>query len=343
MINYGLGAGNQLVGQQAVAATGVHDRVTPLGTDRFRTSREETTEVSDGAVRVLTLVANVEPFELATIRDGVKCGAATGARDRGRNDRVEDILVEHNGDFVLSQFISRVDDPLGVAVRGSLHIRSDLRIDAATVGVPGHEIIDKMIKALVGTLNAERSEQIVSLGAVAIVIAVTSKVVDDVVRGLAGTDEAEHRSTVFTAKRVVASTVTDEAHTNLVKNRLNQLRGRLGSGEAAGARSHRRVRQNLVVGQAKILVTIPRLPSPRGILRKNTENIAELVFAAERETKVVNANRRRLNSSLLEIVRNELVVELDLGSRRHASSTASAVVVETNRRPRQTGVRAFGK
>lgn len=61
-----------------------HD-VTPFRANRLRAAGQHATEETDGAIRVVGAVRDVQPLEVATVGHRVKLRVSAGAGDRGGN------------------------------------------------------------------------------------------------------------------------------------------------------------------------------------------------------------------------------------------------------------------
>lgn len=309
------------------------DNIAPFREHGLASRAENSAEIADGAIGVVSSVTDVKPLKLAHIRDRIEFSVATRSGDWSRNHAFEHVGVEYIRVLVGSSEVVGIDVPTARAcVKGASSAANIMRnadpSACARIPVPTRrEVINEMVEALVCTLNTERSEKLANLGAVAVVFANSGILKNEAVALLRAGDDGKLRTAILAAERIVASTITNEAHIQAIKDALSQsARGSSNGnvGEVAASAEHQlRRRRNsdrkhFVFSQAAVFTTITLNPRIARILGENTENVGELFFALHSEAKVVNANLRRLNSGLLKVEVTKGLGELDYSSRRNA-------------------------
>lgn len=326
-------------------ATCVTNHIAPFREHGLTSRAKNSAEISDGAVRIVGSVTDVEPLKLAHVRDRVELSVAAGSGDWGGNHALQHISVEHEGVFVRSSKVVRIDVPTaGTGIKGASSATNVMRnTDPGTATpVPTRcKVVNEVVEALVGALNAKRSEELANLGAVAVVFANSGVLKNEAVALLRASDDGELRTAILAAERIVASTIANEAHIQTIKDALSQTaRGRSNRnvGEVAASAEHQLSRrrhsnrEHFVLSQTAVFATIALNPSIACILSEDTEDVGELLFALHSEAKVVYANLRRLDSSLLKVEVTKGLSELNYSGRRNAVRARASI--ETYIRPR---------
>jgi len=325
----------------------VTNHIAPFREHGLTSRAKNSAEISDGAVRIVGSVTDVEPLKLAHVRDRVELSVAARSGDWGGNHALQHISVEHEGIFVRSSKVVRIDVPTaGTGIKGASSATNVMRNASpsacARVPVPTRcEVVDEVVEALVGALNAKRRKKLANLGAVAVVFANSGVLKNEAVALLRASDDGELRTAILAAERIVASTIANEAHIQAIKNALSQAARGSSSrnvGKVAASAEHQLGRRrhsngkHFVLSQTAVFATIALNPSVARILGENTENVGELLFALHSEAKVVYANLRRLDSGLLKVEVAKGLSELNYSGRRDAVRARASI--ETNIRPR---------
>lgn len=309
------------------------DNIAPFREHRLTSRAENSAEIANGAIRVVSSVTDVEPLKLTHVRDRVEFSVPARSGDRSRNHALQHVSVEHKGVLVGSSEVVGIDVPTartrvkGASSAANIVWNADPSA-CARIPIPTRsEVVDKVVESFVRTLNAERGEELANLGAVTVILTNSGVLKNKAVALLRAGDDGKLRAAIFAAKRVVASTITNEAHIQSIKGTLSQAARGCSNGNvgevAASAKhqlGHTRHRnwEHFVFSQTAVLATIPLNPGITRILSENSEDVGKLLFALHSEAKIVNAKLRRLNSSLLKIEVTKGLSELDYRSRRDA-------------------------
>jgi len=185
--------------------------------------REDCQPLADLAERVVGLVQDVEPDELARVVFGtIREGRARNIGANRLHHHFESVLMVKVGQLEGRGLVGGVWVPL-LAARGvALHERNDARPRlglALRVGVARDEGVDDVVQTTEGAVDTQGLNQRGGLGITNVLphIGVDAK---DVIGGFVGGNPAEHRSTVFHAESATTGTVTNLQTTELVEHLL---------------------------------------------------------------------------------------------------------------------------
>lgn len=320
----------------------MHDDVAELRAHWLGTVGEDATEVPEGTVRIVVRQV-VFPSKHATVVHWVETHVLTGAGDWGRNEGFQNFRVEDDGSLELRVLVVR-RDVNGASVggrRGTVGVDADIL--CAVPVVTGRQVVDEVVVTTVAAGNTERLEKFRRVGP-AEVLANICIVADKRTAGLSATDKGENGRTILTTLRVIACTLTNQLQVDAVENALGKVARSLNLREEVVCRwiitvGLRECASNneLVSSHADELVAVAVDPRPACVLRENRHDVCKLFLAIHRETEIVDADARRLQSGVLKVVGAERLSEVNSLLRRNARAAciavhgASAVIDTINR------------
>lgn len=313
--------------------------VAPLRPNRFGAVGQDTPEESERAIGVFRPMRDVEPLEVATVRDRIELRVSAGAGDRRRNQTGIHILMEYDGVLVSSRLIRRIHKELLPLGSRSSHVRSNFYPSTADEIVAVREHVDQVVEPTVAALHAKRREKFVDHARIPAVVLPNAIVIPkELVLSLRRADDGELRATILATHRVVTRTITDQLKIDSVQHALSQTGRGSRQRESRRTFTHGGTGNDLVFGNPSILVPVPFLPCPRSIFLQNVEHVRKLFFPFKRKTKVIHANRRAFQSRLLKNITAGSLSKRNFLRRRDAVTAVSAAgkSVGGNIRPRQT-------
>ena len=173
-----------------------------------------------------------------------------------------------------------------------------------------------MNESTVGEGSSEWLDKLINLRGETKVLTDVSILFLQVVARFRRADESVLRLTVN--HRVMAfSGITGEVEVELIEDTLIERISRSHSREcltsyAAGhCQGIWNIKNNMVVAEARKLVTVTVAPEPLRVLFENFDFASKLLFSLPCSAEIVHAETGRTNSSLLEVVRTESASELN--------------------------------
>lgn len=295
----------------------MHDDVSPLWADFLGSVGKDSTEVTNGPVRVGHGINDVLPLPVTTVGVGVELSVASRCRDRLRDERGVDALHEYDGRLILGVRVLRVDVILGPAGGGYSDVWHPASPHTTDEVVAWGKLVDHVVEAAITTGDTEWFEQRVDLRGVAEVFLNLTVITDDLVGGFRSAYKCENWTTIFTPDDWVHSgSVTAEFHIDVVQDSLSQPRGRSDQRERGSVPGEVLLGDDLVLSNPDIFVAETLLPSPLGVLGEDAKDVPQLLLPLHGEAEVVDADLWRLNRSLLEVIRAQGLREVhNLGGR----------------------------
>ena len=293
----------------------------------LRTAREHTTEETVVLVGVLFAVLDVEPLPIATVllRLEFELPEVVCAWE---HNVTEHILVVDYRVFGLGCFVGWVFDQLRAGTCAAPDVRGDFNPStcAGIEVVAGRMHFVHEPEAFEHLLDAERLEKLWNAIAPAEVLAVVGLLSDHLV-GLHAADGHERRTAIDRTVAVLASALADRAGVDALEVPTSELGSRGHSGEIAsnGLKPSGISRHELVRADTNELSAVASDPDLAGVLSENLHHVRELLLGLVGAEQVSQADVRRLQRSLLQVVARELVGEFEALNGRDTSSTGGVV------------------
>lgn len=289
------------------------------------TAREYTTEESVVGIRVFVAMLDVGPLPIAAITLGLKLELAEVA-SLWEDHVAEHVLMVDDRIFSKSGLVGRVLDEFGAGSSAAPDVGRNfcprlIRGSASEVVARGMNLVHEP-EAFEHLLDTEGLEKLRNAVAPAEVLTILSGLSDHLV-GLHTADRHERRTPIDSAVGVFARTLTDRASVETLEVAPSKFRGGSRLGEVATGRlkppgpgSHELVRAN-----PDKLGAVAVDPDLTGVLGENLHHVRKLLLRLVSREEIEQAEVRRFQSGLLQIVARELVGEFEALDGRNTRAT----------------------